>query len=166
MNYTKAAKILETLARMEPDYDALSEEYGAAAEDLCGELPPDFPEQALNLLRTDPDMAEQIDMYDSLFSISASPHTGYTDLFDVADILTPGLIVSVIVLLSVHFNFQFSTKLDKNTKLTVEGGYTQLNPKVIQSLSSIFGGLISAAGKAEEDLSETPDEHTDTEQDT
>ena len=153
MNHAQAAQILEVMARTGPDYDALSEEYGAAAEDLCGELPPDFPEQALNLLRTDPDMAEQIDMYDSLFSISSSPHTGYTDLFDAADILTPELIVAVMVLLSVHFHI----RRDKKGKWTFEAGYTPLNAQALKPVLSVVAAVIGEFGEGLVELSEKLD---------
>ena len=153
MNWSQEAQLLVMLARTEPDYDTLSAEYNAAAEDWREQVPADFAEQALNLLRADPDTAEQIDQYDSLFSVLYSQHTSSTDSFGAADILTPELIVAALVLLSVHFHI----KRDKKGKWTFEAGYTPLNAQALKPVLSVVAAVIGEFGEGLVELSEKLD---------
>ena len=163
MNHAQAAQILEVMARTEPDYDALSEEYGAVlSEDWRERVSENFPEQALNLFRENPDTAEQIDLYDSLFSISSSPHTGSMDSFGAVDILTPELIVAVLVLLSVHFHI----KRDKKGKWTFEAGYQPLNAQALKPVLSVVAAVIGEFGEGLVELSEKLGGQDDAGQDT
>ena len=142
MNDKQAARLLVTLARTEPDYDALSAEYGAAASDLRGQLPPDFPEQALRLFRDNPDTAARLERYEENLSHMQS--------FGAADILTPELIVAALVLLSVHFHI----KRDKKGKWTFEAGYTPLNAQALKPVLSVVAAVIGEFGEGLVELSE------------
>ena len=142
MNQKQAARLLMTLARTEPEYDALSAEYGAAASDLRGQLPADFSEQALNLFRENPDTAARLERYEENLSHMQS--------FGAADILTPELIVAVMVLLSVHFHI----KRDKKGKWTFEAGYKPLNAQALKPVLSVMAAVIGEFGEGLVELSE------------
>ena len=142
MNEKQAARLLVTLARTEPGYDALSAEYGAAASDLRGQLPPDFPEQALNLFRDDPATAARLERYEENLSHMQS--------FGAADILTPELIVAALVLLRVHCR----VKRDKNGKWTFEAGFKPLKPDTLKVVLLMVAAVLGEFGKGLVELSE------------
>ena len=154
MNQKQAARLLVTLAHTEPDYDALSAEYGAAASDLRGQLPPDFPEQALNLFRENPDTAARLERYEENLSHMQS--------FGAADILTPELIVAALVLLSVHFHI----RRDKKGKWTFEAGYTPLNAQALKPVLSVVAAVIGEFGEGLVELSKKLPGQSDAGQDT
>lgn len=145
MKQSQAARVLVTLARTEPDYDALAAEYGAAAADLRGPLPADFPEQALRLFRENPETAERVERYEENLS--------HMESYGAADILTPQLIVAVLVLLRVHFRI----KRDKDGKWTFEAGFKPLDAQALKPVLSVAAAVIGKAGEGLSELSETLD---------
>ena len=157
----QAARILKTMARMEPKYDMLSAEYGVA-ENWRGQLPEDFPEQALKLLRENPDTAEQVDQYVSLFNVLYPQYADSMESFGATDILTPELIVAVMVLLSVHFHI----KRDKKGKWTFEAGFKPLNAQVLKPVVSVLAAVMGELGEGLVELSETLSGQTEIQQDT
>ena len=153
MNEKQAARLLVTLSRTEPEYDALAAECGAAAE-IRGPLPPDFPEQVLTLFRETHASAERVERYEENLS--------HLESYGAADILTPELIVAVMVLLSVHFHI----KREKNGKWTFEAGFQPLNAQALKPVLSVLAAVMGELGEGLAELSEKLGGQTNAEQDT
>ena len=141
MNQTQAARILEAMARMEPEYDTLAAEYQNMLSGAV--LPVDFPEQALNLFRENPDTAAQIDRYEENLSHMQS--------YGAADWLSPQIVLSVMVLLSVHFHI----RRDKNGKWTFEAGFQPLKAEGLKPVCSVLAAVIGKAGEGLTEIAET-----------
>ena len=62
MEHTQAARILEIMAQMEPGYGDFAAKYGPMLADV--EVPDDFADMTLELLRDDPERAAQIAQYE------------------------------------------------------------------------------------------------------
>ena len=129
-NQTQAARLLVKLVRTQPDYDALSAEYGATLPDALPPLPADFPQQTLDLLRTDP----EIDRYAENLSRMES--------YGPEDFLTPEVVLAALVLLSVRFKL----KRDKNGKWTFEGSYAP-NGDALKPILSVLGAVLGKMGE-------------------
>ena len=145
MTNQNAARVLDILAHQEPDYEERIEEYQTALNRDGVSLPENFPEQALSLLRADPDQAERIDRY--------AENLSHMQTYGVAEIAAAGTVAaSLILLLKPQFTLAVNTK-------HVKGAFKVDTQRIdVKTLASVLKTLAAAVtgelGKTLTELSE------------
>ena len=144
MEHTQAARILEIMAQMEPGYEDFAAKYGPMLADV--EVPDDFADMTLELLRDDPERAAQIAQYERNLSRMQS--------FGLGEVNTTLLLIASILLIlrpEIKFHTGWNWKfLRGEVKIKTNPANEDTLNMVLKKLGSVFQKLgegISDVGK-------------------
>ena len=146
MKQADAKEILWRAAQQSPHFEESAAVYASMARPDAT-LPDDFPEQALEALRSYPELEELLDLTE--LSISAEKGTGQSSFYE----LSPGtveLVVAVMALLGTQLDISY-----KDGVFSFRLRYKPMKVDLLKALIQTLGDALSDAGEALTKLGES-----------